>query len=156
MEKQQQFTCQMHPEVIKDAPGICPICGMNLVPVKAHSHTEVHADHSSDHITQQQATHHSTPEIHSGHDANAGHDKHAGHHTHDFLKRFWICLLLTLPVLALSHMIQQWFGLDFKFTGDNYILLLFGSVIYFYGGMPFFKGMISEIKDGAMGMMTLV
>ena len=53
-------------------------------------------------------------------------------------------------------MIQQWIGLDFKFTGDNYILLLLGSVIYFYGGMPFFKGMVSEIKDGAMGMMTLV
>ena len=38
MENQQQFTCPMHPEVIKDAPGHCPKCGMELVPVKAHSH----------------------------------------------------------------------------------------------------------------------
>lgn len=85
-----------------------------------------------------------------------GHDKHAGHHTGDFLKRFWICLILTIPVLALSHMIQQWIRLDFKFTGDNYLLLLLGCIIYFYGGMPFFKGMVSEIKDKAIGMMTLV
>ena len=87
---------------------------------------------------------------------HAGHDKHAGHHTGDFLKRFWICIVLTIPVLVLSHMIQQWIGVDFKFTGDNYLLLLLGSIIYFYGGMPFFKGMFSEIKDGAIGMMTLV
>ena len=120
------------------------------VPVKSHNHSEIHDGHSSHHVTQQQATHQATHETHSAHDA------HAGHHTSDFLKRFWICLMLTIPVLALSHMIQQWIGLDFEFTGDNYILLLLGSVIYFYGGMPFFKGMVSEIKYGAMGMMTLV
>ena len=51
-------------------------------------------------------------------------DKHAGHHTEDFLKRFWICLILTIPVLALSHMIQQWFGFDLTFNGDKYLLLL--------------------------------
>ncbi len=88
--------------------------------------------------------------------SHVGHDKHAGHHMGDFLKRFWICLILTIPLLGLSHMIQLWVGLDFKFTGDNYLLLLFGCIIYFYGGMPFFKGMLREIKDGAIGMMTLV
>ena len=156
MEKQHQFTCPMHPEVIKDAPGTCPICGMNLVPVKAHIHPEGHADHSSHHVTQQQATHQKVHESHSEHEAHAGHDKHAGHHTGDFLKRFWICLILTIPVLALSHMIQQWFGFHIKFAGDKYVLLVLRSVIYFYGGMPFFKGMVSEIKDSAIGMMTLV
>ena len=156
MENEQQFTCPMHPEVIKDVPGTCPKCGMKLVPVKAHSHSKIPVEHSSHHITRQQTTHHSTPEIHPEQDAHAGHDKHAGHHTSDFLKRFWICLILTIPVLVLSRMIHQWIGLDFEFTGDNYILLLLSSVIYFYGGMPFFKGIISEIKDSAMGMMTLV
>ena len=84
------------------------------------------------------------------------HDKHAGHHTEDFLKRFWICLILTIPVLLLSHMIQQWFGFQFRFPGDKYVLLALGTIIYFYGGMPFLKGMVSEIKDKAIGMMTLV
>ena len=84
------------------------------------------------------------------------HDKHAGHHTGDFLKRFWICLVLTVPVLALSHMVQQWLGFELKFLGDKYVLLALGSVIYFYGGWPFLVGMIREIKDKAIGMMTLV
>src|SRR5829696_4798127 len=84
------------------------------------------------------------------------HDKHAGHHTQDFLKRFWICLLLTVPVVLLSQMIQHWFGFRISFQGDKYLLLVLGAIIYFYGGMPFLKGMVSEIKDKALGMMTLV
>src|SRR5215207_2168361 len=84
------------------------------------------------------------------------HNKHSGHHTEDFLKRFWICLFLTVPVLLLSHMIQQWLGFRIVFTGDRYILLALGTIIYLYGGMPFLKGMVSEIRDKAIGMMTLV
>ncbi len=84
------------------------------------------------------------------------HDKHAGHQTHDFLKRFWICLYLTVPVLLLSEMIQHWLGFHLVFPGSKYVLLLLGSIIYFYGGKPFLKGMISEIRDMAIGMMTLV
>jgi P-type Cu2+ transporter len=91
--------------------------------------------------------------MHGGH---SGHDKHAGHHTHDFLKRFWICLALTLPVLLLSEMIQHWTGFHFSFPADRYVLLALSTVIYVYGGMPFLKGMISEIRDKAIGMMTLV
>lgn len=84
------------------------------------------------------------------------HDKHAGHHTEDFLKRFWICLILTIPILLLSHMIQTWLGFSIKFPGDSYVLLLLGSIIYFYGGWPFLTGMVREIQDKAIGMMTLV
>jgi Cu2+-exporting ATPase len=94
--------------------------------------------------------------MHAAHGTHSGHDKHAGHQTSDFLRRFWICLVITIPILALSHMIQQWFGFHIAFAGDKYVLLLLGSFIYFYGGMPFFKGMVSEIKFSSMGMMTLV
>ena len=156
MEKQQLYTCPMHPEVIKDVPGSCPKCGMKLIPVNTHSHPEVHAKHSAEHSKMHQATDHATHETHSHHNSHAEHDNHAGHNTSDFLKRFWICLILTIPVLALSHMIQQWFGFHIAFNGDKYVLLFLGTLIYFYGGVPFFKGMISEINGGAMGMMTLV
>src|SRR5215210_3995206 len=114
-----------------------------------------HSHHHSLHEPQ----HPVTAAAHAPHketDNHAGYDKHAGHHTEDFLKRFWICVILTVPVLALSHMVQQWFGFDLKFNGDNYLLLLLGSVIYFYGGMPFLKGMLGEIKYSNIGMMTLV
>jgi Cu2+-exporting ATPase len=94
---------------------------------------------------------------HQHSDGNAStHDKHAGHHTEDFLKRFWICLILTVPVLLLSEMIQHWFGFHISFSGNKYVLLLLGTVIYVYGGMPFLKGMVSEIQDKAIGMMALV
>ncbi|MDB5206778.1 MAG: heavy metal translocating P-type ATPase, partial [Flavisolibacter sp.] len=94
-------------------------------------------DHSQHHEHHE----HHTPPVAKAHEhhketmQHGGHDKHTGHHTGDFLKRFWICLGLTIPVLVLSHMIQQWIGVDFKFKGDNYILLVLGSIIYFYGGL---------------------
>lgn len=93
---------------------------------------------------------------HTQHETSHAHDKHAGHHTADFLKRFWISLLLTIPVILLSEMIQHWFGFHISFNGDKYLLVLLGTVIYLYGGMPFLKGMVSEIRDRAIGMMTLV
>ena len=136
-DHQQRYTCPMHPEVIKPAPGKCPECGMDLVPVEQLAN-------------QQQPSH---KQLHHEHE---GYDKHAGHHTGDFLDRFWICFALTIPVMAISPMIQHWFGFKLSFPGDKYVLLILGSVIYFYGGMPFFKGMIREIKYSNIGMMTLV
>lgn len=118
-----------------------------------------HSHHHSEPEKQQASHQHHEQDAHAGHDtdnAHGGHNKHAGHHTEDFLKRFWICLAITVPVLLLSHMIQQWFGFELRFAGDKYVLLILSSVIYFYGGMPFLKGMVSEIKDKAIGMMTLV
>jgi len=85
-----------------------------------------------------------------------GHNEHAGHHTEDFLKRFWICLAITLPVLLLSHMIQQWAGFTLHFTGDKYILLALSTFVYLYGGGPFLTGLVSELTHRAPGMMTLV
>jgi P-type Cu2+ transporter len=84
------------------------------------------------------------------------HDEHAGHHTEDFLKRFWICLVITIPVLLLSHMIQQWAGFKLSFTGDNYILLALSTFVFLYGGGPFLKGLVRELKHRVPGMMTLV
>lgn len=143
----------MHLQVIKDEPGKCPLCGMDLVPMggskkEAHSH---HGHH--DHHDHKEHSHHS--EDHSHH-SQSGYDKHEGHHTHDFLKRFWVSLIITVPILLLSEMIQHWFGFTIAFPGDKYVLLTLGTIIYIYGGMPFLKGMVGEIKAKAIGMMTLV
>ena len=137
----------MHPQILKDEPGKCPLCGMNLIPLggTARPEKDEHSHHHQNH------DHHSVSDS-----SAAGFDKHAGHHTPDFLKRFWISLALTVPVLLLSHMIQQWLGFTIAFNGDKYVLLVLGSIIYFYGGMPFFKGFFGEVKAGAIGMMTLV
>ena len=75
---------------------------------------------------------------HPHHDMNppmghAGHDHHAMM-INDFKKRFWISLILTVPVLLLSEMIQHWLGFEIKFPGDKYVLLILSSFIFFYGG----------------------
>ena len=100
---------------------------------------------------------------HSG-DQHSKEQKHQGHvhHDHhammvqDFRKRFWIALLLTLPVLLLSPMIQSFISVNWTFNGQLYLLFVLSTVIFFYGGWPFLTGLISEIKQKNPGMMTLI
>lgn len=110
-----------------------------------------HTMHDHSHHTQHSA---------EGHSMNTEHSGHAGHAgmVNDFRKRFWICLVLTFPVLALSPMIQYFVGLGeaWRFRGDMIWLALVSSVVYFYGGAPFFKGLIEEFKEKNPGMMTLI
>lgn len=98
---------------------------------------------------------------HEHHEKSEGHSKHSHQDHHrmmieDFKKRFWLSLVLTLPVLLLSPMIQNWLGLDWTFSGDKYILFTLSSIIYVYGGYPFLKGLIEELGKKAPGMMTLI
>ncbi|NIM98077.1 MAG: copper-translocating P-type ATPase [candidate division Zixibacteria bacterium] len=74
----------------------------------------------------------------------------------DFKKRFYISLVLTIPILALSPMIQEFFGFSLSFAGDTIILFLLSSIVFFYGGWPFLKGMVKELKKKQPGMMTLI
>ena len=115
-------------------------------------------DHSGreDHDGHQHEHEHEPVQSHKDHGMQHGGHSHHEHHGQDFLKRFWISIIVTIPLLLLSHSIQQWFGFNLKFNGDNYLLLLLGSFIYIYGGKPFLVGAISEIKRNAIGMMTLV
>lgn len=91
----------------------------------------------------------------------SGHDSHHDHHAQmvkDFKKRFWISLLATLPILGLSHMLQELVGLGdtLHFTGDLYISFVLSSFVFFYGGWPFLKGLVDELKKKEPGMMTLI
>ena len=85
----------------------------------------------------------------------AGHDHHKMM-IEDFKKRFWVCLILTIPILVFSPMIQEFLGYKFLLPGNQYILLAVSTFIYFWGGLPFLKGFWSEIKKSAPGMMTLI
>ena len=97
---------------------------------------------------------------HEGHD----HDIHSGHSHHDHHKmmvkdfkfRFWWVLMLSIPILALSPMIQDFLGVDWRFTGDIWILAALSSVVYFFGGWPFLTGLFDELKKKQPGMMTLI
>jgi len=76
----------------------------------------------------------------------------------DFRRRFWVTLALTFPILALAPLIQGALGLEetLAFPGDSYVQLALASVVYFYGGWPFLKGLLDELADRRPGMMTLI
>jgi Cu2+-exporting ATPase len=109
-------------------------------------------------------SHHRTPE--QGHaDPSRAAGDHAGQDGHDheamiadFRRRFWISLALTVPILPLSPMIQRFLGLDetLAFPGDVYVLFGLASVVYFWGGWPFLKGIARELTARRPGMMTLI
>lgn len=90
-------------------------------------------------------------------DAHAGHDKHAGHSVAMFRNKFWLTLLLTIPTVVWSEMIQQWFGYAApRFAGSAHVAAVFGTLVYFYGGWPFLHGGYRELRERLPGMMTLI
>ena len=123
----QKYTCPMHPHILQDAPGKCPLCGMNLEPIANHSNHDNHSNHSN----------------HTGMIA-------------DFRRRFYVVLALTVPIMLLSPMIQQFMGVNWQFQGSQYILFGLSTIVFFYGGMPFLKGLVDEAKAKNPGMMFLI
>lgn len=129
---EQIYTCPMHPEVRRNKPGACPECGMNLVPVSAEAAV-------------------------GKTDSAETEGKHAGHSTAVFFQKFWVSLILTIPVVLYADVIQnifKWSPPDFP--GSVYMPLVFGSIVFFYGGWVFLVGAWREIKDRLPGMMTLI
>lgn len=95
---------------------------------------------------------------HERHESAGGKD-HGNHHVHmleDFRKRFIVSFILTFPVLILSPTIQDFFGFELHFPGADFITFLSSSVVYFYGGYPFLKGIKEELAAKSPGMMTLI
>ncbi len=123
----------MHPDVVMDTAGICPDCGMRLVELKEkvkHKHKE---------------------------HANGEYDKHAGHSTFSFLRKFWVSLILTVPVVLYSDIAEKVLKIKMPvFTGSDYLPAILGSVVFFYGGWIFLASGWREIKARLPGMMTLI
>jgi len=100
---------------------------------------------------------------HNGKEKDGKHEDHNDHGGHghgdmvkDFKRRFFISLILTLPILVLSPMIQGFLGVDWRFSGDMYILFGLSTVVFFYGGWPFITGAKDELEDRSPGMMMLI
>jgi Cu2+-exporting ATPase len=130
------YFCPMHSEVRQAEPGLCPECGMNLI------FKRVERDKYKLHACVKQA---------------ADYDRHSGHSTETFLKKFWVSLILAIPVILYSDItrhILRW-SLP-EFAGSKYLPLLFGSIVFFYGGWIFIVGAWRELKARLPGMMTLI
>ena len=88
---------------------------------------------------------------------HAEHDKHEGHSVSMFRSKFWISMLLTLPVLVYSDSIQNWLRFTPpSFSGSEFVPFVLSTVLFFYGGLVFIKGAWSELRAKKPGMMTLI
>ncbi len=90
------------------------------------------------------------------HDSHAGHDKHAGHDPEMFRRLFWWNLLLALPVIVFSQMIQDWFGYSIDGAWGAWVPPVIGTVVYLWGGQPFLTGAVHEVRARQPGMMLLI
>lgn len=113
--------------------------------------------HDDEHSMQEHEEHME----HGEHEGPQGHSDHHAIMVHDFRKRFWISLVLTIPILLLSPLIQDFLAsvsgiVVQSFTGDTYLLFAFSTLIFFYGGWPFLKGIKDELTAKSPGMMTLI
>lgn len=125
----------MHPEVVRESPGMCPECGMQLLKHETRS-----MKHDSGFKLR-----------------DSGHDKHEGHKTESFLKKFWVSLALTIPIVAYSELPELFFGWQApQFPGSGYLQLILGSIVFFYGGWAFLAGAWRELEAKLPGMMTLI
>ncbi|MFM8370360.1 MAG: copper-translocating P-type ATPase [Chloroflexota bacterium] len=128
-------------------------------------------DHSAhDEMDHSQHMGHNMPtavdhSAHAGHNmpANMDHSAHAGHgadhsgHEQMFRVRFWWSLLLSIPVLVYSEMIQMWLGfMPPMFPFAEWIPFVFSMIIFAYGGIPFLQMATPELKERKPGMMTLI
>jgi P-type Cu2+ transporter len=103
--------------------------------------------------------HHAEHTMHTGHAvppktaaAHRGHDRHAGHSVAMFRDKFWLTLILTLPVVAWSGEVQHWLGYTAPtFPGSQYIPAFLGTVVFLYGGSVFIRGARGELADRRPG-----
>ncbi len=113
-----------------------------------HKSQKVQHDHPHNHDERHAESH--------KHDNHHDHSKHHKMMVEDFKKRFIISIIVTLPILILSPLVQKFLGISINFIGSKYLLWVLSSFIFFYGGWPFLEGIYDELKDRQPGMMTLI
>ncbi|HIE25118.1 MAG TPA: HAD family hydrolase, partial [Anaerolineales bacterium] len=128
-----------------------------------HNNHQMQSGHEEHQHHADDSGHKSEHNKHAGHsDHKDGHDEHAGHTNHSgheqmFRERFWVSLLLSIPVLLYSPSIQTWLGFSMPtFLGSAWITPILAVIIFFYGGLPFLEMAVPEVKTRKPGMMTLI
>jgi P-type Cu2+ transporter len=132
-------TSDTHPRAILTSSG---------TPPDAHGEQE-HGDHPADGS-------HDAPATHEGHAGHGGHDKHAGHDPEMFRRRFWLSLVLTIPLVVTGEMVMDWFNYSLDFWGIDLLGPVLGSIVFWWGGWPFLAGGATEVRDRQPGMMLLI
>ena len=123
-----------------------------------HHEHEQPSEASHHHPMEHDGKNHEQPSVekHGGHHEHGAHVNHSGHEQM-FRRRFWVSLVLTIPVLLFSPMIQEWFGFQMpQFPGSQFVGPAFAIAIFIYGGLPFLQMAVPEVQNRQPGMMTLI
>jgi Cu2+-exporting ATPase len=137
---------------------------------KGQSRHEQHTSHgasSAGRDMEHKADDRGATEHEAGHDAHDGehgdhdgdHKNHTDHTGHEqmFRRRFWISLVLSIPVLVFSPTLQDWLGYTIPdFPGSEWITPVFALIVFVYGGIPFLQMALPEVRNRKPGMMTLI
>lgn len=166
----QQYTCSMHPEVIKDAPGTCPKCGMTLVPLdKSTDHSgmdhSTHKEESHDHHSMKPVSKMSfwekikmsmTMSMGMDHTGLAGRDM-AKLMEEDIRNKFFVSLLLTIPIIAYSPMGTNMLGLSLPTPiPASWIMFLLTTPVFFYSGWIFLYSTYKALQAKTLNMAVLI
>lgn len=164
-EKQAEHAMQSEPEQAHGAGH-----GVETAIMMDEANNE-HAQHAHSHHTQQPAPDTGNAmaighgAMHAGHGESAGQEEHSGHgahvdhigHEQMFRKRFWISLVLSIPVLLYSQGLQMLLGYSMPaFPGSQWIAPIFSVIVFAYGGVPFIQMALPELQTRQPGMMTLI
>src|SRR5262245_20376569 len=121
-----------------------------------HSHDNAHDSH----VSRSQPIQHQrsgTPMRPDDVSTQHGHDKHAGHSVAMFRRKFWAALILTVPALIWGHMLPNAVGYTPPYLpGSHFFPAIFGSIVFFVGGLVFLQGAVRELHESLPGMMTLI
>lgn len=132
-----------------------------------HQHSDEHTHHHEDHMNH---NHHEMYDMdHSMHTGNK--QSHEGHMNHDhhemggvdhsmhmgnFKQKFWLSLILAIPIIVLSPMMGMELPFQFTFPGSEWVVLVLATILFFYGGQPFLSGAKMELQQKNPAMMTLI
>lgn len=104
---------------------------------------------------------------HDHHDMNHGMNGHDHHemdhggmdhsmHMGNFKQKFWLSLVLSLPIIIFSPMMGMQLPFQFTFPGSEWVVLVLATILFIYGGEPFLSGAKMELKMKSPAMMTLI
>jgi Cu2+-exporting ATPase len=123
---------------------------------RQHEHAGDQESGGSQHMAMDHEVHDGHGSMEHGDDEHKAHVDHTGHEQM-FRRKFWVSLILSIPVLLFSPAVQGFLGYSMPaFPGSQWITPVFSVIVFFYGGLPFLQMAVPEIRNRRPGMMLLI
>lgn len=125
-----------------------------------HGHMERHQQMDHGHMSGMDHSHMDHEDMSGMNHSHMGHENMSGmdHSMHmgNFKQKFWLSLILAIPIILFSPMMGMSFPFQVTFPGSNWVVLVLATILFIYGGQPFLSGAKMELKQKSPAMMTLI